>query len=142
MIRLRQTDDVEEIRALNALSFPNDKWIGDDHTFWVATSDDGTSAGYCSAVFRPEGGYVFLSRAAVFPWAEGQGLQRRMIRTRVRWAKTLQGCNRVITYTSLKNYQSMVNLLRCGFRFYTPPMLYVGEQYHYFELPLTTKDMS
>ena len=136
MIRLRQTDDIDEVRELDKLAFPLDHWIGDEHTFWVATSDDGTSAGYCAAVFRPEHGYVFLSRAAVFPWAAGTGLQRRMIRARVRWARGIAGCDRVITYTSLKNYESMVNLLRCGFRFYVPTVEFDGPNFHYMRLPI------
>jgi len=135
VIRLRQTDDIDEVRELNKLAFPYDEWIGDDHTYWLATSEDGTSAGFCSAVYRPERGYVFLSRAAVFPWARGLGLQRRMIRTRVRWARTTPA-DRVITYTASKNYESMLNLVRCGFRFYEPEVEYAGSKYHYLRLPL------
>jgi hypothetical protein len=58
-----------------------------------------------------------------------------MIYTRIRWTKTTLA-DRVITYTSLKNYESMINLLKCGFRLYEPEIEYAGPEYHYFRLPL------
>jgi GNAT superfamily N-acetyltransferase len=134
MITLRQTDDLDEIRELHSLAFPGDDWVGDDHTFWIA-KDGRKSVGFCSAVYRPERGYVFLSRAAVVEALRGTGLQRRMIRTRVNWARK-QGAPRCITYTSPKNYPSMLNLIKCGFRFYEPETPYAGEHYHYLQLPL------
>jgi len=130
MFTLRRIDDVEEVRELHALAFPNDSWVGDDHTFWIARNVDGKAVGFCSAIYRPEGNYVFLSRAAVAAAARGGGLQRKMIRTRVAWAKR-QGAQLVLTYTLLKNYESFVNLLKCGFRFYKPDEAYVGNDVHY-----------
>lgn len=135
MATLRQTDDLEVIRELHALALPEDKWVGDDHTFWLARNEAGKPVGFCSAIYWPSRNAVFLSRAAVTVAARGTGLQRRMIRTRVAWARK-QGAKRVVTYTSLKNYESMINLLKCGFRFYYPESMWCGENYHYFELKL------
>lgn len=64
-------------------------------------------------------GTGFLSRAGVLPAATGCGLQRRLIHVRVACAKTL-GLTRLVSYTAPHNFASAANLLRCGFRFYTP----------------------
>lgn len=133
-IRLVRIEDVEEAKELHALAFPSDNWAGDDHTYWVAR-DGKTVVGFCSAVHREEKGYVFLSRAAVIAAARGAGLQRRMIRARVAWAKK-QSADVVVTYTTMKNYDSMVNLLKCGFRFFEPDEPFVGKKVHYYRLKI------
>ena len=138
MIRIEQLEDAEEAKELHALAFPDDKWAGDDHTYWVAKEYDsakfafGKVIGFCSAkVMEPHG--VFLSRCAVRKDYAGKGLQRLMIRRRVKWAID-QGSHRVFTYVTLKNYESMINLLRCKFRFYHGH--WVGPEVHYLELKL------
>jgi GNAT superfamily N-acetyltransferase len=120
MYALRRSEDIDEARQLHAQLFPSDEWVGDDHEFWIAYDDIGTPVGFCSAIHRPATNVVFLSRAGVVREAQRVGLQRRMIRTRIAWAKRV-GARGVITYVSLKNYSSLVNLLKCGFRFYTSP---------------------
>lgn len=117
-IRIRQLDDVEEARRLHALGFPHDEWVGDDHTFWVAYEDDRV-VGFASAILWQDLGVIFLSRCAVVKAARGSGLQRRLIRVRLRWGKA-EGAAGAWTYTTLKNYGSMVNLLKCGFKFCPP----------------------
>lgn len=138
-VRLRPTEDLETVRELHALAFPDAPWVGDGHAFWLATQG-GAAVGFCSAVFYERLGCVFLSRAAVMNSAAGVGLQRRMIRTRVAWARTLIGCNRVVTYCAPRNYSSLVNLLKCGFRFYEPTKegkdAWGVAGAHYFRLPL------
>lgn len=133
MYSLRRTDDIDEVRELHALAFPADEWVGYDHTFWIARDKDGKPVGFCSAIFRPERGHVFLSRAGVAVSARSSGLQRRMIRVRVAWARR-QGAQRVVTYTLLKNYESFINLLKCRFRFYKPEEPWVGHDVHYLKL--------
>lgn len=115
MVTLRRTEDIDEVRELHALAFPEDAWVGDDHTFWIAKDHEGRAVGFCSAIYRPDRQSVFLSRAAVMECAKGTGLQRRMIRARLRWARSI-GAPRAHTYTTLKNYPSMLNLIKCGFR--------------------------
>lgn len=120
-ISLRRTEDMDTIANLHAMAFPDSSMIPLDgtHTFWLAMQD-GKPVGFCSAIFYDWKGCVFLSRAAVMQSAAKNGLQRRMIRTRVAWAHTLVGCDRVVTYCAPRNYPSLVNLLRCGFRLYEP----------------------
>lgn len=130
-VRLQRTDDIAHCRRLVAREFPGYRREWELHTWWLAV-DDEKIVGFCSAV--REKNFVFLSTAAVFPQARGAGLQRRMIAARVRWAQRQPGVDRAITYTVLHNYESMVNLLKCGFRFYRPPkaLRYKGDQAHYF----------
>ena len=145
-IRLRlardSLDDMDTIAALHTLAFPDSPRIDLDgsHTFWLATCE-GVPVGFCSAIFYDWKKCVFLSRAAVMQTAAKSGLQRRMIRTRVAWARTLVGCDRAVTYCAPRNYPSLVNLLRCGFRLYEPtaegiaPYGVAGA--HYFRLRFT-----
>jgi GNAT superfamily N-acetyltransferase len=139
-ITVRRLDDIDSARVLHDLAFEADKWVGDDHTFWVARDPDAgnRTVGFASAIFRaPEGDkpYVFLSRAAVVAKYQGQHLQRRLIAHRVFWG-WWQGAEEIRTYTTLQNYPSMVNLLREGFSFYRPETPYAGKRYHYFRLSL------
>lgn len=129
----------EEARELHDLAFPRDPWPGDehawdyDHKFWVAYAVGGRRLGFCSAVHWEKRNAVFLSRAAVVKSARGTGLHQQMIFHRVMWAWA-QGVDRVVTYTTLQNYPSMINLLDCGFRFYQPAENWVGKRVHYFQL--------
>ncbi len=133
-IRITQLDDLEDARELHALAFPEDLWPGDDHTYWVAR-DGKTLLGMASAVHRPDEKYVYLSRCAVVQSAQGRGVGRRLIRARVKWA-VAEGAAEAITYVSLKNYPSLLNLLKCGFQLYEPDEPYVGQNWHYLRKSL------
>lgn len=139
-MRIRQLDDLEEAKEawqeFQETGDLQDKWPGDDHTFWVL-EDQNQTVGLCSAVYRPEKGYVYLSYTAIMPTSFHKGLQRRLINHRLRWAKK-QGAVYAITYTLLHNYPSITNLLRCGFRFAETPRGWygVGTDVHYFEKQL------
>lgn len=114
-MRLAQVDDVEEARELHKLAFPSDCWPGDTHTFWVATEGEDI-AGMCSALYLDDRKLVYLSRAAVAIKFRGRGLQRKMIRARVKWGME-QGAMVAWTYTMLRNHSSITNLIKEGFRF-------------------------
>lgn len=116
---LRKTDDVDEVRDLHKLAFPADHWPGDNHEFWIAKNPTGKPVGFCSALYFPEHKGVYLSRAAVTLEARGSGLQRRMIRARINWAKHETEAAGMWTFTTLRNYESIINLLKCGFKFDT-----------------------
>lgn len=140
-MKIQLLDDLEEARELwkefQAAHKNTDKWPGDDHTYWSLNESE-QSVGLTSAVYRPEKGYVYLSYAIIMPHCEVRGLQRRLIRHRCNWAKR-QGAIYVVTYTLLDNYPSMINLLRCGFKFAKHPRGWLGHgpDVHYFEKQLT-----
>lgn len=87
--------------------------------WWLARSD-GKDAGFCaiapSKQFRD---CAYLSRAGVMPDYRGKGLQQRMIRLRLRWAKS-QGYRCVVTDTVPSNLASSNSLISCGFKLYRP----------------------
>jgi hypothetical protein len=133
--------DVEEAREIHALAFAADDWVGDDHTFWAYYSGKPPRVvGFCSAILHsPSPMEAFLSRSAVAFRVRGRGLQRRMIRDRVRWIAEHQPHARIVTYTLLDNYASITNLILCGFRFYVPKRKWAHagpSSVHYFKLGL------
>ena len=140
-VKFQLIDEYEDVLELwpdfQAQHDNADKIPGEDHTYWVL-QHEGENIGLTSAVYRPEKGYVFLSYAIIIPSCKIKGLQRKMIQHRLRWAKK-QGAYYAVTYTLLKNYPSMVNLLRCGFRLAHEPRGWgsLGQDVHYFEKQLT-----
>jgi len=140
-VRIQLIDDIDDARELwNEFQFAHhndDKWPGDDHTYWLLTNGK-QNVGFTSAVFRPEKGYVYLSYAIIMPHTEVKGLQRKLIQHRLRWGKR-QGAFYAVTYTLLHNYPSIINLLRCGFKFAEHPRGWCGygSDVHYFEKQLT-----
>lgn len=138
--RISRVDDLELARDMHKLAFPIDDWVGDDHTFWVASTsrritESSEIFGFASAIYRPDKGYVYLSRCAITKAHQGHGLQRRFIQARLAWGKA-QGAVSACSYTSLKNYPSMVNLIRSGFKLYHPKIAYAGPNAHYFRIEL------
>jgi hypothetical protein len=114
--RIIQLDDIDDAREVHSLAFPEDLWVGDKHQFWVVRNERGEHCGICSALYDPRTESVFLSRAAVIIPARGQGLHQRMIRVRCQWGRRM-GARVAVTYTAPQNYESMVALLKSGFRF-------------------------
>jgi RimJ/RimL family protein N-acetyltransferase len=133
-IRRLQLDDARDLwEDFQELHGSDDRWPGDDHKYWALFDGDEPVA-ITSAVYRHAKGYVYLSYAIVDPRRAGAGIQRRLIRQRLRWAKSV-GAQYAITYTLLHNYPSMANLLRCGFKFAAKPRGWPGVagDVHYFE---------
>ncbi len=61
----------------------------------------------------------YLCRAAVAFEHRGQGLQKRIIRVRLRESK-VQGLTCAVTDTERTNYPSVNSLISCGFRLFRP----------------------
>jgi len=131
---LQRTDDIELVRALHTICMPGDHFDLEGQ-LWVCYDDTGTPVGFCAARKLEGEPGVFLNRAGVLPCANGHKLQQRMIRARLRWAKEV-GAKYVITYTLYGNHASIVNLLRCDFRFDIPNWKWAGDV-HYFAKDLT-----
>ncbi len=87
--------------------------------WWICYTETGKPAGFCgmrASVRWQETGY--LSRAGVLDAHQGQGLQKRMIRVRIRKAKQL-GWKWLLSDTS-ENPASANSLIACGFKMYEP----------------------
>ena len=132
-MRVYQTTDEAAVRRLYGHLFDIKDYEGADrgNLFWLASNATAVAA-FASA--RPsvnEPDAFFLSRCGVLTKYRGQGLQRRLIHARLRWAKA-HGIRRAITYTLLENVASARNLVRAGFLPYWPKTEWAGKVW-YFE---------
>jgi GNAT superfamily N-acetyltransferase len=131
--RITPTDDHDLIQEMDGLAFPEAPLTAQQieaAEWWVARDPSGKPVAYAGARFMQsvEGG-CWLSRCAVLAEAQGAGLQRRMIRVRLAWARR-HGLTEAYTYTVPWNSPSMNNLIRCGFRTYQD--VYCGDGFVYW----------
>lgn len=127
-ISIERCRDAELIVTLHQDLLPSDE-IPEWDAAWVAWEED-RAVGFATAKLADAGTAMFLQRSGVRPVARGQGLQRRLIRVRERWARA-RGIRRSVTYTTYENHPSITNLIRSGYRFYTPDWKWAGDS-HYF----------
>ena len=121
----------EQLRELD-YNNPNFKGCGDEFQFnreWWVILDEGEIVAYCGSIYSK--GICIFNRAWVKKNYRGQGIQRRMIKTRIKAASTF--CHIAITYTTLDNFPSANNLINCGFRLYLPEYSYGGSDKLYFQ---------
>ena len=127
--RIKPCTDLDLIHELTDMTTEVwDEREGSVH--WVAWDETDEPAGFCSANMIAEG-MCYFTNAGVLEEHRGSGLQKRLIKVRLQWAKK-NGAVDVVTYTMLHNYPSIINLLKCGFRFYRPEREWVGPEVHYF----------
>lgn len=112
---VRATEDLAEVMKLDRQCFPHDsvKDMGDGE-LWLASADDGEPVGYASLLVQDNGAKAFLSRAGVIKAHRGQGLQKRLIRARISWARK-HGIPRLYTYVWAGNIPSFRSLCSAGF---------------------------
>ncbi len=94
-----------------------ERLAGTNH--WWGVYDDGKLVAIASAdTYQPaddiDRPVVVLTSAAVAKTHRGLGLQRRLIKARVRWAEKIDA-RAVSTYTYMNNPVSLTNLVRLGF---------------------------
>lgn len=132
---LRRTADIDTVKDLHKQCFPEDEWYEHKgNVYWLLKNSRKRPIGFCVATDIGDG-LIFLSRAGVIPEYQGRGLQKRMIKVRVRYAKN-NGYDSLITYVTIDNIASAKNLLRCKFELYRPDWDYAGEFFNYFRLVL------
>ncbi len=105
----------DEVSAICIREFPgawNSYAQQENNALWIARNDTGALVGFCIATYIHLDKCVFLSRAWVAPEARGQGLQRRMIAVRERWAKEQWNAIGCYTYTLNHNKHSSNNLIK------------------------------
>jgi len=101
-----------------------------DNRDWLVICDiKGQIVAYCG-VLASEKVAIFV-RAWVRKKYRGKGYQRKMIKARI--AAVKKSCNVVITYTMPDNVVSSNNLIRCGFKMYTPEYAYAGREMLYWK---------
>ncbi len=119
-------------KDLNSFYFPGcqlPKW--DRSYVWLVYSNEEV-AGFAT-MRRIEGEkYGYLERVAILRKFRGQGLQKKLIDVRVRYAKVL-GWKGVLTYTVADNYPSINSLMHKGFSIYSPEWAWAGRDVLYFK---------
>lgn len=109
---IRQTDDLDAVKALDLACFPTDQREDfSDQELWLATVDD-EPVGFTA--FRLENGVPHITRMGVVSQARGMRLQVRLARVCVAAARRA-GHALIKTYVRADNLASLRNLLRAGF---------------------------
>jgi len=124
VIRIRRAvglDDDPGIEAVTKACFSHGEWRALDSAdaVWVATAYHGQILGYACVRGIASQATAYLSLSAVEPASRGQGIQRRLILARLRWARENHFAW-AITYTAEKNLASANSLIKAGFKLYLP----------------------
>lgn len=104
--------------------------------YWAAYDDSGDMVGFGGLVRSIWwSDVVYLHSAGVAPSARGNGLRRKLIAARCRWAKA-HGFSYAITDTVTYNPISSRNLIRCGFMPWWPTYRWATDQSCYWSKKL------
>jgi GNAT superfamily N-acetyltransferase len=141
VIKIVHVDDpVDDVRSIERVAFAGiEDEIGAtdldhfDPETWIAYDDDHPVA-FGVLVHRPDSGWCpgwYLRAAGTLPEYRGQGLQRRLVRARLAYARR-SGAPHVLTFTLPQNAASMRSLISCGFKPHRPTELYAGPGWVYW----------
>lgn len=127
-------------RVMNDRIFPGEPLDGADRyrSRWIGIKHTGGCdlVAFCGLrELSSSPGVWFLCRAGVLEAYRGKGLQKRMIRLRLRYAKAHRG-KLAITYTTKENFASANSLISCGFRLYDPEWAWAGREMLYWQKDL------
>lgn len=128
--RAKKTNNVT-LEYLNSTIFPEDHILDFDKDVWWIVTHRGKPVGFCGLSEFPREGFVFLKRAGVLYEHRGLRIHRKMIKTRLNYAKT-RDFSQIITYTLVDNPSSANNLIKAGFRLYLPENRWVGNNALYW----------
>lgn len=120
-VKLGQRAAIEamQVELFTADSGIDDLSSGQWYYVYDDESDTGEIAGFCGIrELYDEPRVAYLARSGVLAKHQGNGLQRRMIHARLRWARR-RGIYCVVTDTT-ENPVSANNLIDCGFKMFTP----------------------
>lgn len=114
------------LKVLDEQVFDADDEFKTNREWWVIL-DDNKIVAYCGSGYMEN--ICHFVRAWVSPKYRGKGLQRKMIKTRLKAAKDYEVA---ITYTSIDNVVSSNNLISTGFKLYQPKYKWAGKQFNYW----------
>lgn len=132
-VRVRQVENIfdsdeiaKHLSEFWGVTAPN--WQTPRHFWWMGSDEHGEVACYCGARVHDQD-TLYLGPSFVFPEYRGDGLQRRMIESRLRFARR-KGFKRIVSSTSPDNVVSGNNLISSGFRLTRP---WLDEEGNYWE---------
>ena len=117
MVRIRRTEDLQAVHELDRITFPGDKPTLEKeatHEWWLA-EDAGGPVGFLGLHLGSSS--ASITRVGVVGSARGNGLQKRLMRTAIQFARR-RGIARVCTYVMATNIPSLRSLLAVGFKPY------------------------
>lgn len=100
-----------------------------ERTNWIILMKGRKLAAY-AGVMQLEGSF-YMNRAAVAREFRGFGLQKKLIKQRVEFCRSI-GKEPIITYTVIDNPESSNSLISCGFKLYTPEYAWAGDKVLYW----------
>lgn len=118
-LAVRQSVAWDACLLMQEVCLPGDQRITDsgDRYLWLAKRD-GKPCGFL--ILQDIGDdAVYVELVGVLPEATGQGLQRKLMRVALRWARKA-GAKLAISYTAHWNHASSNNFVADGWRLYTP----------------------
>ncbi|MGJ7506779.1 GNAT family N-acetyltransferase [Variovorax sp. GT1P44] len=128
----------DTLHALHVLTFPADAHEPYDCGWWWLAYDENNEpvafAGMRASLSEDDGAY--LSRCGVLPGHRGRGLQRRLLRARLSYARRLEA--KVVITTTYCNPRSGNNLIKAGFSLYDPTAPWGSEGTNYWRLSLVS----
>lgn len=129
-------DVLATLAFLHSACLPSDEYPDfSNGWWWIAYDEHGTPvafAGLYPSVRWSKTGY--LCRAGVVEAARGKGIQKKLIKVRIRYAKKI-GYDWLVSDTR-RNPASSNALIACGFRLYEPKMPWGFRNSLYFRLKL------
>jgi len=129
MYTIRQTKNMELVASLDKEIFPDDTRVVTEGAVWWVAYKDGRPVAF-AGISRNKN-YWFLRRAGVLEEHRGNGLQKRLIKIRLNYAKKKEKSIPIYTYTVLGNPASSNSLISTGFRLYEPSHPYVGKSLYW-----------
>ena len=133
-IRLSQTQD--KLSRLQSICLPCDNPYDTNFGFWwTVTSSSGDLVAFAGLVFSSRWSDCgYLCRSGVVPSSRGQGIQKKLIRVRIRQAKAVK-MKWLVTDTH-DNPASSNSLISCGFKLFDPSSPWGGKGTLYWRLKL------
>lgn len=128
---IRQTKNKTLVQGYNVEIFGEGLELDmEGQACWFVYTDGGDIAGFATGKCVGDDTF-YLSRAGLLPRHRGKGLQKRLIKVRLRYAKA-NNFDTVITYTMLDNPESYASLQNCGFKLYMPEYRWAGNDVLYW----------
>lgn len=127
-IRRARPDELEEIQELHKLITPRTPIVEDEEAFWWVAETGELLIGYAAMCsFDGEDAEGYLAISGVLTKYRGRGIQTRLIRARLKYARKL-GWKTVATDTVAYNPRSINAIIRCGFKAFRPKVKWrIGE---------------
>jgi GNAT superfamily N-acetyltransferase len=118
-VDIRKQSVQDKLLALQESCLPYDEPVDTNFGCWWVASENGVDIGFAGLTRTQSWSDCgYLCRAGVVPDARGKGLQKQLIRIRIRQAKTL-GWKWLVTDTT-DNLASSNSLIACGFKMFKP----------------------